>query len=321
MSVSLVLAAYAAAGIVVAAPLLARASWVERAPRLALLCWQALSASIVMAAALAGLALAVPVLPLTTDLAELLRACVMMLRGIYATPGGALVATTGLALAGGILGRSGYGLGAEWLKALRERRRHLEVLAMVGTGDERLGATVLDHGAAAAYCLPGRGGHVVLTSAALAALDEAQLTAVLAHEREHLRGRHHLRLAAARGLERAFPFVGAFAMARAETARLTELAADDAAARATDRLTVAGALLALAQDAAAARQPVPEAVLAATGHATGQRVRRLLDGPVPLSRRWALLGGLVVAATLAAPFAVAAVPAMAMAGMDCCTVP
>ena len=317
MSVPLVLAVHAVVAVTVLAPLLARAAWVERAPRLALLLWQALAVSTVTAAVLAGLAVAVPVIPLTANMAELLRMCLMMLLAAYATPGGALVATAGLLVAVVVAGRCAYGVGAEWARARRERRHHLRVLAMVGTGDERLGATILDHGATAAYCLPGRGGHVVLTSAALAALDEAGVDAVLAHERAHLRGRHHLLVALTRGVERAFP-VRAFALARSETARLVELAADDAAASATDRLTVAGALLALARGGSAERSPAPAAVLAASGSADGRRVRRLIDGRSGLGPRWVVLGAVAAVAVALLPFTVAAVPMIAMAGVDCC---
>ncbi|MCK9872340.1 M56 family metallopeptidase [Nocardiopsis dassonvillei] len=319
--VTLVLAAYSAVGIAVAAPLLARAAWVERAPRLALVLWQALAASVVMAAALAGLAVVVPVLPLSADLAGLLQMCLMMLRGTYSTFGEGLASTAGLAVAFGIVGRCAYGVSAEWVRVLRERRHHLRILAMVGTGNEHLGATVLDHGAAAAYCLPGRGGRVVLTSAALAALDEAGLEAVLAHERAHLSGRHHLLVALTRGVERAFPFVRAFALARSETARLVELAADDAATLATDRLTVAGALLALAKGGSSEQSPMPEAVLAASGHGTGNRVRRLIDGRTRLSPWQVVLGGAVAVAVVIAPLAVVVIPAIAMAGAHCCPTP
>ncbi|WP_304454638.1 M48 family metalloprotease [Nocardiopsis sp. YSL2] len=318
MSVPFVLAVHTVVGATVLAPLLARAAWVERAPRLALLLWQALTVSTVSAAVLAGLAVAVPVIPLATDTAELLRMCLMMLRAVYSTPGGALAATAGLLISVVIAGRCAYGVGAAWARARRERRDHLRVLAMVGTGDERLGATILDHGARAAYCLPGRGGHVVLTSAALAALDGAGLDAVLAHERAHLRGRHHLLVALTRGVERAFPFVRAFALARTETARLVELAADDSAASATDRLTVAGALLALAGGGSPVRSPAPDAVLAASGSADGRRVRRLIDGRTGLESRWVALGAVAAVAAAALPFTVAAVPVLAMAVADCC---
>ncbi|WP_017600072.1 M48 family metalloprotease, partial [Nocardiopsis lucentensis] len=250
MSAALLLAAHTAAGLLLGAPLLRRAVWVDRAPRLGLLAWQVLTVSVLASAVLAGITLALPVTPVSGGPAQMLHSCALMLRQAYATPSGALTATAGLAVSAGIVLRTGYGVGAEWVRAALERRRHLAALAVVGTGDARLGATVVDHDACAAYCLPGRtgrGGHVVLTSAALAALDDAGLAAVLAHEREHLRGRHHLLVALARGVRRAFPFVPAFAHARAEVARLTELAADDAAASATDRLTVAEALLSLAR--------------------------------------------------------------------------
>src|SRR2546430_14723723 len=69
----------------------------------------------------------------------------------------------------------------------------------------RLGSILLDHDEAAAWCLPGAGGQVVLTTAAVHALDEAQLAAVLAHERAHQRGRHHLLVALAGSLAAAFP--------------------------------------------------------------------------------------------------------------------
>lgn len=53
-------------------------------------------------------------------------------------------------------------------------------------------AVVLDSAQPAVYCVPGRPATIVLTTGALAVLDEPQLLAVLAHERAHLAGRHHL---------------------------------------------------------------------------------------------------------------------------------
>jgi Zn-dependent protease with chaperone function len=45
------------------------------------------------------------------------------------------------------------------------------------------------------YCVPGRLPTIVVTTGALAVLEPEQLAAVLAHERAHLAGRHHLLLA------------------------------------------------------------------------------------------------------------------------------
>jgi Zn-dependent protease with chaperone function len=67
--------------------------------------------------------------------------------------------------------------------------------------------TVIDHEAPAVYCLPGRHGRVVVATAALRALDDERLAAVLAHERAHLRQRHHLLRATAEALAVALPFV------------------------------------------------------------------------------------------------------------------
>ena len=56
----------------------------------------------------------------------------------------------------------------------------------------------------AVYCLPGR-RRIVMTTGALRCLDARQLEAVLAHERAHLSGRHHLVLTFANALKDAFP--------------------------------------------------------------------------------------------------------------------
>ncbi len=68
-------------------------------------------------------------------------------------------------------------------------------------------AVVLDDPRPAAYCVPGRPAGIVLTSAALAVLDPAQLDAVLSHERAHLASRHHWLVTLTSGLVAATPAV------------------------------------------------------------------------------------------------------------------
>ena len=137
------------------------------------------------------------------------------------------------------------------------------------------GATVvLDAPQPAAYCVPGRPAAIVLTSGALAVLDRAQLGAVLAHERAHLAGRHHLLISLSRGLAASFPGVPVFTRGPAEVARLAELCADDAAARRSGRPVLVAALLAMGTGAA-----VPAPALAVTSGAVSARVHRLLDPP------------------------------------------
>ncbi|MFD8482155.1 M56 family metallopeptidase, partial [Kitasatospora sp. NPDC059673] len=65
------------------------------------------------------------------------------------------------------------------------------------TGPAAAALTVLDDDRADAYALPGRPPRIVATTGMLAALSAPERAALLAHERAHLAGRHHLLLAAA----------------------------------------------------------------------------------------------------------------------------
>lgn len=314
MRASLALVVYAATVGTLGAYWLRHASWPSRAPRLGVLAWQALAGSLLASVALAGVALAVPVWPMSADLAGFLDTCVMLLREQYSTPGGAAVGTLGLLLTLGVLARAAYCFAASSWAARVGRARQRAQLALVARWDETLDVMVLDHHTCAAYCVPGRGGRVVVTSATLGALDSDQVAAVLAHERAHLRGRHHLAIQAASSLHAAFPFVPAFAYAAAEVARLTEMIADDASARGRDRLTLATALVRLAEGS------TPVGALGAGGSTAVARVRRLAEPAAPLGwvgRLAALTGGLVLAVV---PFVVAATPAVAVVSANYCPV-
>jgi Zn-dependent protease with chaperone function len=140
-------------------------------------------------------------------------------------------------------------------------------------------AVVLDSPQRVAYCVPGRPAAIVLSTGALAVLDPSQLTAVLAHERAHLAGRHHLLITATRGLAATFPAVPLFTRGPAEVARLAEMCADDAAVRSSGRYTLVAALLAMGTGTA-----VPAAGLAASTCAVEARVQRLLE-PARRARR------------------------------------
>ncbi|MFP3988674.1 M56 family metallopeptidase [Streptomyces sp. E11-3] len=315
MKVAVLLVGYAAVLAVLARPLLARTSWVARSPRLGIWAWQALTATVVVSVVLGGLVLAVPMLPLSGGLAELLRACSLTLSRQYATPGGGAVGASGTALALAVLARAVWCLAAALLRARAERRRHAALLAIVGRAHAGLGVTVLEDARPAAYCLPGQGHRVVLTSGALAALEPHELDAVIAHERAHIRQRHHLVLAYADALERAFPGLSLFRTAAAETRRLVELAADDEATARTSSLTLATALVELAGAGA------PAASLAASGGQVAGRVRRLLAGHRPLHRAVVWGGALAAGALLVLPLVVAVQPALASTGAKTCPLP
>ncbi|GAA4626377.1 hypothetical protein GCM10023196_034380 [Actinoallomurus vinaceus] len=312
MTVTLLLLGYALLLATAGTALLRRASWPSRAPLLAIAAWQALSASVVGSVILAGL----------TATTAATRAGVVSGRcyGPVEWPCApdtlsvaAVPVATGAVLALTVAARVLWCLCSAYGVASRERRLRRDGLALVGRPDARLGVTVVDHDAPAVYCVPGRHGRIVVTSGALAALDEDQLAAVLAHERAHLRQRHHLALTAAQALARAFGPLPVFTAAREQIAFLVELAADDAAAKGSGRLTVAEALLALAEAIpAGAMAPA----LAAGGTTTGARARRLITGTRPLGRTRALLGLAVATAVLTAPLA-AAGPTLT-AAVACC---
>ena len=165
-------------------------------------------------------------------------------------------------------------------RARRRTHEHAELARMTGRSLPGAGpAMVLDAEQPVAYCVPGRPAAIVLSSGALAVLDPAQLTAVLAHERAHLAGRHHVLTGLTRALSACFPAVPLFARGAGEVARLAEMRADDAAARRSGRPTLIAALLAMGTGTAVPAAVVPATALAATGCAVVSRVQRLLDPP------------------------------------------
>lgn len=314
MTVPVTLLAFAVLVATLGPRLLMRSGWPERSPRLGILAWQAMSGSLVLAVVLAGAVLALPAVPFSANLAELLSACVEALRAHYATPGGAALSASGAVLALGVLARAGYCLAVGLVSAGRERRRQLQTLALVARRHQTCDALVVESTAAAAYCLPGRRREVVLTTGALAALDDDQLAGVLAHERAHLRGRHDVVLAASAALQQAFPRIPAFRVAHGELARLVEMLADDVAVRGNDRLTVATALVRLAEAS------TPTAALGVGGTTALARVRRLAAPAHPLGAARSALTALATVALLAAPVAVATAPAVVAATADLCPI-
>ena len=294
---------------------LLRRPWVVRAPRLAIVLWQLALVTVVGATVLGLLVLTVPVAA-RSGLGALIHACVMVLSAGYGSPtGGQLVFLLGLGLAGTLLLRLGGCLAGELWRAARDRRRHLRALALLGSPDAS-GVTVVHHAAHAAYCVPGRRGRIVLSTATLAALDAEQLAGVLAHERAHLSGRHDLIIASARALARAFP-LPVFATAVRELATLVEMLADDAVRTDPQRLTLATALVRIATG-----EPTP-AVTALAAATTGvlARVDRLMRPPQPLHRPLAVAAGVAGFAAAILPVLIAVAPAAVAASLAYCPVP
>ncbi|HEY5832928.1 M48 family metalloprotease, partial [Streptomyces sp.] len=92
-------------------------------------------------------------------------------------------------------------LAAVVVALVRTVRRHVVLAARARRAAATAGTqagdlTVLPDPGPDAYALPGRPGRIVVTSGMLRALDPAEREALLAHERAHLAGRHHLFLTA-----------------------------------------------------------------------------------------------------------------------------
>jgi Zn-dependent protease with chaperone function len=256
--------------------LLARAAWPARDPVVALLCWQAvgLAGGLSMVGALLVHGLA----PWGHSLPEALGAVLTGRPAADVVRGNHWVSLTlGAVLLVELLGV----LAASWVRTTRVRRRHRELLELVVRPSARADASVLEHPAPVAFCIPGARPLLVLSSGMVAELDDAQLTAVVAHEQAHLRERHHLYLLPFVAFEAALPLLPAARRAHAAVRTLVEMRADDAALGSLDgpapRRTLAQAIVAAAGGGA-----VPGGALAVSGGAVSARVRRLLEPPRPL---------------------------------------
>jgi hypothetical protein len=167
---------------------------------------------------------------------------------------------------------------------------------------ERL--VVLENAQPRAWSLPGPSARLVVTTGALRRLSDRELAAVLAHERGHVRARHHWLLQCAEALNSGFPGAGIFSLFREQVGRLVELAADDSAARRHGRLATAVALVEL-NTAMGPAPSCPSSLAEIPG-----RVERLLSGRprLPVSQRVRLTA--VTLTAVSAPLALALAPGL-----------
>ncbi|SOC50206.1 Peptidase family M48 [Blastococcus aggregatus] len=292
--------------------LLGRARWPGRDPLVALVCWQAIGLagglSIIGALLVHGLA------PWGHSLPE---AWWSWVRGEPA--GGPVRGDHWVAMTlAAVLALQLVGvLALSWFRTARVRRRHRQLLELVVEPGAAPDTRLLEHPAPVAFCIPGARPLLVLSSGMVAELDAAELAAVIAHERAHLREHHHLLLLPFVAWEAALPVLPAAGRAHAAVRELVEMRADDVALRelgggdldgADPRRTLAQAVVAAAARPGAAE--VPGGALAVTGGAVRARVVRLLEPPAPLppaARAAALLGAVLL---LLLPTALLLLPAL-----------
>jgi Zn-dependent protease with chaperone function len=296
--------------------LLSRASWPLRAPRAAVVLWQAIAVAAVLSAFSAGIAIASRLLvpgpdgrP-TATIASEIRAIGYPLWLLY-------VAVLALTL---LIGARLVSAVVRVAVATRRRRAHHRMLVdLLGMSRPPIVAQscsleaqgrrhpahssdlrVLDVSEPLAYCLPGVRSRVVVSEGTLTELSEREITAILTHERAHLRARHDLVLEAFTAVHAAFPRFVRSASALDAVRLLIELLADDAAVRAAGPAPLARALVACASGR------TPSGALAAGGPTTVLRVRRLAGrgNSLPLS----VATYLAAAAVLVLPTVALAVP-------------
>jgi len=282
-----------------------RASWPRRSPAAAILLWQALGLASGLAAV--GALLAAGVAGQDTQYAGVLGGLTTMARRLAAghavDPHQALLLiavravmlTAGLALLTVLC----LVLVMAFSDAIGARRRQRALLSLLAHGDPKApGALVIDYPAAAAYCLPGIRSQIVVSAGTLDLLAPAELAAVLAHERAHVRARHDLVLIPFTSLRRAFPRSRVITQAYQSVALLVEMMADDRALRVRG-LVARELATALLRFGTAETRCAPAGALAVAEGELTARVNRLLAPPPPLSRS-VQTGIVLVAAMLAA---------------------
>lgn len=297
MTIAVCLLFYSLAVAVLGPPLLTRLTKSGAAPRLAVAAWMAAIGSVVMSWAAAAMSVTVDLLHSGAAPGEIISDCVIALRRIARGEFG-FVLQTGLLILAGLAATALGVLAWRWSRSMLRARmgthRHAQDAHVIGRRMPGLDAVVVESEQPAAYCVAGRPNAIIVTTTALRTLDEPQLAAVLAHERAHLAGRHHLILAATRCLAVHLPRIDLMTKGAAGIGRLLEMCADDVAARRHGRRTLLEALLRLSGVA-----PVPPGALSASGVGVLARAERLAERPVHAHRAGIqlMLGAVVVLAT------------------------
>jgi Zn-dependent protease with chaperone function len=286
--------------------LLARAKWPLRAPRAAMVLWQAIAVAAVLSAFSAGIAIASRLLMPGPDGRP--TASIVGDAGRLGWPlWAAYVAVFTLTVLVGV--RLMVAVARVAIANRRRRAHHRMVVDLVGVGHDAALAQpcawtrdlrVLEVPQPLAYCLPGVRSRVVVSEGTLNTLTGDEVTAILTHERAHLRARHDLVLEAFTAVHAAFPRLVRSSNALGAVQLLVELLADDAAVRAAGRAPLARALVACASGRA------PSGALAVGGTSTVLRVRRLAGRGNSLMLSTAAY--LAAAAILVVPTVALAVP-------------
>ncbi|ERK69491.1 peptidase, M48 family, partial [Leifsonia aquatica ATCC 14665] len=221
--------------------LLARATWPPAAPVLAVALWQSIALaggiSMIGSLLLAGLQ------PFGDDLWSRIGGAARTIFAGPLPPGVSLLNAFLLSAAVLLTAHLLLNLALTSVRSRRQRHQHMELLRLLSSPLPDVPSTrVIDHPAPAAYCLPGARSVTVLSEGMIALLSPEELDAVIAHERTHLRQKHHLLLDAFRSWKRALPWFPIATRAQDAVALLLEMLADDTARRSSGDPVLAGAI-------------------------------------------------------------------------------
>ncbi|ONI90932.1 hypothetical protein ALI22I_10905 [Saccharothrix sp. ALI-22-I] len=263
-------------------------------PLVPLLAWLASTVSVVATAALAVTLLLLP--DHGSHVLARAHECWSSLEHGMAPSVEAAGGAVGLVLLAGLLVRLTVVSVRGTRRRASRRRDHLAALRVAARREPGSPPTLwLDHDEPLAFSLAGTPGVVVATEGLHRRLTHEQVEAVLAHERAHLKGRHHLLVAAGDALSTVLPFLPLFRRAPGVVRELVELAADAAAVRTCGVETVRAALLGVSGDGA------PGSALAMGRDSVQVRLDLLARRRRPDSVRSLLTYGAACAAAMVVP--------------------
>ena len=306
--------------------MLSRAQWPARSPFTAMLLWQAIA--LAGGLSMIGAMLVYGLEPIGDNLLAGLKALAGMVFNNAPTTALGFWHIFALSAAALLTAHLVFTLLLTYYKIQRQRRRHRELLALLASPSADGPRTmVINVDSPVAYCLPGGARSVtVLSDGLMAALEPAELRAVLNHENAHLDQRHHLLLWAFAAWRQALPWLPTTRLAQEAVSSLIEMLADDVALKSESRATLIKAIAIVASGSPG----TPDARMAfggpelsdvepgqpgATGGAgsartTASRVSRLLSPqpPLPEPVRAAVLAACLL--LLAVPTALLIVPGL-----------
>ena len=253
----------------IGARLLRGAAWTRRQPVAAIAAWQMVQGAVLLAMVWIPVLALAPEIGSEATLQEFVIGCLHGLVAVVSQPDQRVVAAAASVVILLTTGRLLAVFVTSWRCRRRERATARAAVALVGS-DGPVGVRVVPGRSVGAYCVPGRRPLVVMTSAATEELSSVEVAAVVAHERAHLKWRHHLVLIGSQTVADAFPFVDAFVDAERECRLLIEMAADDQAIRVVGPGPLATALL-----RSALSSGLPPATLGMGRTAVHERVERL----------------------------------------------